>query len=152
MAKASNCSSMAAPRLLVIASGLLVGYFVLVLIMRLAANSRASVGVRIGYDRFTQEALADIVYLYMDGCGHCKQFDPTWLSFHDQYADSLLSAGVSMRKLASDDPSAKSLGVTGFPTVLLVYKTGAEPVQFEGPRTVAGLATFVQTNVPAFVL
>lgn len=135
---------MMAPRWLVVAATLLAGYLVLALVARAVVGGRARLA-----DGFTQVTV-DVIYVYMEGCGHCKQFDPTWKAFTERYGAALAAAGVSARKMRNDDPDAKSLGVGGYPTVLLVYKTGADTTPFDGPRTVDGLAAFVNSNVPAF--
>lgn len=78
----------------------------------------------------------EIVYFYMDGCGHCKDFNPKWGKFVQ---------GTSMQNkkinASSDDPLIKKLGVTGYPTIVVIEgnkKLGT----FEGKRTVENLNTF----------
>lgn len=102
-------------------------------------------------DPFSQQKQADLMYVYMEGCGHCKKFDPTWTAFTKQYKSALKEAGVTVRKLHNGDEAAKGLGLDGFPSVLLISTSGDFPKQiFSGERTVPGLVAFVQTSVPLF--
>lgn len=150
MAKTLSCTAMVAPRWLLVAAGLLVGYLLLVLIMGMVNRARVN---RLRPDSFTQPTF-DLIYVYMERCGHCKQFDPTWTQFQKQNEVALAAAGVTANKLKNDDPRAKALGVGGYPSVLLVSTSvsdqGSIPIPFEGPRTVDGLVTFLRANVPAF--
>lgn len=94
---------------------------------------------------------AEIIYVYMDGCAHCKQFDPTWAAFSSKYKQPLEDAGLSLRKVKNDDGAAKDLGVRGFPSVVLVSKTNDFPQKtYDGQRTVPDLAAFVHDTFPAF--
>lgn len=94
---------------------------------------------------------AELLYVYMDGCTHCKQFDPVWTAFTSKYQRALDDVGLSQRKVKSDDGAAKDLGVRGFPSVVLLSKTNDFPQKtFDRQRTVDDLATFVQESFPAF--
>lgn len=101
--------------------------------------------------RKKKKKTAELIYVYMDGCGHCKEFDPVWSSFNGEYRDSLADVGVSTRKLKNDDRDAKDLGIRAFPSVVLVSETDDFPQKpFSGQRTVSGLASFVQDSFPSF--
>lgn len=98
-----------------------------------------------------QAAAADLKYVYMDGCGHCEQFTPVWTAFVAKYKDALFEAGVTTHKLKNDDKAASGLGLSGYPSVLLVSTTGDFSQQtFSGDRSVQGLAGFIQDNIPSF--
>lgn len=102
-------------------------------------------------ETFAQKVVASLIYVYMDGCGHCKQFDPTWTSFTRKYSDALAQAGVSARKVKGDDAGVKDLGINGFPTVVMLSQTNDFPQKtFDGDRSVSGLASFVHDSFPSF--
>ena len=91
-----------------------------------------------------QEGLAEkheIVYFHMDGCGHCKKFDPTWDAFSSK-------SDMPTRKVSADsgDPLLKSLGVSGFPTVLAVTGGGKKLEAFTDDRTEENLHAFAKKH------
>jgi hypothetical protein len=94
------------------------------------ATSRASTGSTV------------LIYFYMDGCPHCRDFEGDWQAFLLQNRDTLSAKGVVPRRLPSDSHEAREFKVTSFPTVLLVA-SGTAPVVFAGERSVAGLVSFV---------
>lgn len=99
----------------------------------------------------SQASQAKLFYVYMEGCAHCKHFDGAWTAFVDRYRSSLEGVGVSASRIRSDDATAKRLGVSGYPSILLVSTTGAFPPRlFDGPRTSVNLASFVKESFPAF--
>lgn len=109
-------------------------------------RSRVTKGPR---DGGVTSGQAQLLYVYMDGCGHCKRFDPVWSAFTDRYSSALEDAGVSTRRINSADGAAKGLGLTGYPSIVLISQTGAfAPRLFEAQRTPANLASFVQDSFP----
>lgn len=94
---------------------------------------------------------ARLIYVYMDGCGHCRAFDPVWTSFTRTYRKALQEAGVEPVRLRNDDRAADALSVHGYPTVVLISDLGDfSQTTFEGQRTGPGLASFVENSFPAF--
>lgn len=89
-----------------------------------------------------------LFYVHMAGCGHCQRFDPVWTEFESRYRTALRDVGVAAHRIRNDDAAAKRLGVTGFPSILLVTPTEA-PRVFDGKRTVAHIASFVRESFPA---
>ena len=82
-----------------------------------------------------------LVYFHMDGCGHCKKFNPTWDKFASSYNGSLKIKKLE-RKEAGEDMLQK-YQVQGFPTILLLDGQGNKK-EFDGERTVAGLESFTK--------
>ena len=82
----------------------------------------------------------ELVYFYMNGCGHCKKFSPTW----DQFASSY-NGNLKIRKVERADAGSEleTYQIKGFPTVLLLDGNGGKK-EFEGERTIQGLESFVQ--------
>lgn len=144
MARPTGKSVCTGSRLLAVAlaaTGLLI---VLLLVRRWTGRPREN--------RAGSATQANLFYVHMEGCAHCLRFDAVWTAFEDRYRTSLEDVGVSPRRIRSDDAQAKRLGITGYPSILLVSTTGAFPPRvFEGQRTPANLASFVKESFPAFV-
>ena len=83
----------------------------------------------------------ELVYFYMNGCGHCKNFSPTW----DQFASGY-SGNLKVRKVERSDAGSEldTYQVKGFPTVLLLDGNGGKK-EFQGDRTIQGLESFIQS-------
>lgn len=149
MVKARSCSSPAqltALMVLVIISFLIVSVLCQTVSRRTTAYSN-----RTAPETFKQQMTTELIYVYTEGCAHCKQFDPTWTSFTQKYSDDLTTAGVKARRVKSDDSSIEDLGVRGYPAVVLLSRTNDFPQKvFDGERSVPGLAGFVQENIPSF--
>lgn len=83
----------------------------------------------------------ELVYFYMNGCGHCKNFSPTW----DQFASSY-NGNLNIRKVERADAGSEldNYQIKGFPTVLLLDGNGGKK-EFDGERTIKGLESFAQS-------
>lgn len=133
-------------------------YAALLVTMPLAIYLTASTYVkRDGYtDRGGEVRISDdagrgrLLYVYMHGCGWCKKFDPVWQAFVNRYGGALKKAGLTVKKMTSDDDEAKRLSIRGYPSVMFVPSVGGGQVPFDGERTVEGLASFVAANVDSF--
>ena len=82
----------------------------------------------------------ELVYFYMNGCGHCKKFSPTWDQFSQGY-----NGDLNIRKVERADASDEldKYQIKGFPTVLLLDGNGGKK-EFDGERTIQGLESFVK--------
>ncbi len=82
----------------------------------------------------------ELVYYYMNGCGHCKKFSPVW----DQFASSY-SGNLKIRKVERNDAGDElnQYQIQGFPTVLLLDGNGGKK-EFQGDRTIEGLNSFIK--------
>ncbi len=82
----------------------------------------------------------ELVYFYMNGCGHCKKFSPVWDQFAGNYKGNL-----NIRKVERADASDEldKYQIKGFPTVLLLDGNGGKK-EFYGERTIQGLESFVK--------
>ena len=93
----------------------------------------------------TSDAKFSLVYVYMNGCGWCARFSPTWDAFTVKYQGSLSSSGVTLIKVESTTTGAVAYKVTGYPAVMLVDGKGKQ-IRHEGDRTEAGLLKFLSDN------
>jgi thiol-disulfide isomerase/thioredoxin len=88
---------------------------------------------------------AQIVFMYMNGCGWCERMKPEWDKFVAQNAGALGALGVQAASYERSDPAAAAYSayVKGYPTVLFV-KPGATPIAYDGDRTADALMAFVR--------
>ena len=80
-----------------------------------------------------------ITYFYMNGCGHCEKFTPTWESFSNQYKGPVKLK--KMERTEAGESLLKKYNVRGFPTVIMIDDNG-KGKPFEGDRTVDALEKF----------
>lgn len=83
-----------------------------------------------------------IIYFHMDGCGHCRRFDPTWKEFKNKHEEELKQKGVKLASYESREPLARELDISGFPSIVFVTSEGEKKDTFKGPRTVTELVLF----------
>jgi len=91
-------------------------------------------------DSMNKDKSTKLVYFYMDGCGHCKKFTPTW--------DKFCSANSSTIKTYKFEQSQvkeqiDSYAISGFPAVLLLDENNAKIDEYNGQRTLEGLTSYV---------
>ena len=83
-----------------------------------------------------------LVFLHMDGCGHCDKFMPEW-----KKATVSNKTDIQMVDYESSTPEgsklAKEHGVTGFPSVMLLSNSKKD---YDGERTESGLLSFLEAN------
>lgn len=92
-----------------------------------------------------------VVFLHMDGCGHCETFKPVWAQFRAKHGDELQARGIALVDMERatwskwlSDHGVAPIDVRGFPTVLLIDEaTHAEKSRFEEDRTVDALHHWV---------
>lgn len=84
-----------------------------------------------------------LVYFYMNGCGHCKNFMPEWDSFQKSYKGPI---GVKKVEASEDQSLVSKLHVSGFPTVLLLDGKNNKIDEFNGQRTEKDLTQFCKKH------
>lgn len=126
-------------------------FLIVLLILAIVYQLLFPVKVLDAIEKFTQSSSSNLIYVYMDGCGHCQRFDPIWEDFNKTYRNALRQSGVSTEKLRNDDRAATAYSEHGFPNVVLVSRSGDfSQTTFEGQRTVQGLAAFVAGTISTF--
>jgi len=85
------------------------------------------------------------VEFYAPWCGHCKSLAPKWEKLGEKFADSDSLVIAKMDATAND--VSPSLGVRGFPTLILFKNDGSEPVKYEGGREVKDMSKWLKENV-----
>jgi hypothetical protein len=144
----SNCTAGSAPTWVVWSAIAVVVVLTLVLAWLLIRR-----WVRPAAETFAEakKAADKVVFMYMNGCGWCTKFEPTWDEFTSVAAPKL---GVETEKLERSEEGAKEYmkHVEGFPTILFVNGTTGQVTVFDGERTIEGLTAFVKkesSQVPA---
>ena len=77
----------------------------------------------------------------MNGCGHCKNFSPTWDQFASRY-----SGNLKLRKVERADAGSEldKYQIKGFPTVLLLDGKGGKK-EFQAIELFKGLESICQS-------
>tara|TARA_B100000989_G_scaffold272040_1_gene229212 strand:+ start:328 stop:747 length:420 start_codon:yes stop_codon:yes gene_type:complete len=80
-----------------------------------------------------------LTYYYMEGCGHCNNFNPIWDEFTSGYSGP---PEVTFEKIESKNAPSS---VKGFPTVVLTKADGSTS-EFNADRTVGELQNFISNQ------
>ena len=66
-----------------------------------------------GMENFTGSSGKELIYFWMDGCPHCKDFDPVWIDV----CEKIKTKGeLGCKKVeASEGSLAQDMGINGFP-------------------------------------
>ena len=87
-----------------------------------------------------------LVYFHMNGCGHCKNFDPEWSKFEGSNKQSGSVVGTCKIEASSGHEGLKKCKVKGFPTLVLTDRDFNPIKPYSGARKSDGLAAFVAAN------
>lgn len=84
-----------------------------------------------------------IVVLYKSsGCHHCVAMQPQWQELKDN-----APRGVECQEIDSSDvESVQRAGVRGFPTIMMYYSDGRDPVVYSGNRSTESLLRFASSR------
>ena len=142
----SSCSASAAPKWLVWSAVAFVAILSLVLAWTFV---RRWMKPGMANEAFSDPKHSDkVIFLFMNGCGWCTKFEPTWEEFSKDAAPKL---GVETFKFERSEEGAKEYmkHVEGFPTILFVNGATGKVSVFDGERTVEGLTAFVKAESSA---
>ena len=96
-----------------------------------------------------------IIYFHMKGCPHCEKFKPEWDKFAAKPPDGIkVEEPIEAKEMTAEH---KKLGVSGFPSVILVDGSGKRLASLDekekelkdagvDSRTQAGLNKFVEID------
>jgi thiol-disulfide isomerase/thioredoxin len=88
----------------------------------------------------TSDNSTKLVYFYMDGCGHCNKFTPTWDKFCSANSTSIKTYKFEQAQVKEQ---ITTYTITGFPTILLLDKNNAKIDEYNGERSVEALTSYV---------
>ena len=80
-----------------------------------------------------------LTYYYMEGCGHCKNFNPIWDEFTSDYKGP---PTITFEKIESKNAPSS---VKGFPTIILTKSDGSTS-EFNAKRTIGELQNFIDNQ------
>ena len=84
-----------------------------------------------------------MVYCHMNGCGHCKNFNPIWEQFMN--GSKLQTLNYAKFEASEHSEFMDKMGVQGYPTVIAVDSDGNKIKEHDGPRTVEALNDFANS-------
>ena len=98
-------------------------------------------------EHFESKQKKRLVVVHAQWCGHCKELlkeGGVWEGVKKKLP------GVTVEEIdeAADPETVKSLNVTSFPTVL-VMEGSTSVAQFDGDRTIDGIAEFALKHIPS---
>jgi len=110
------------------------------------ADNSGPVKVVVGstFDQIVLDDSKDVlVEFYAPWCGHCKSLEPKYTELGKMFAADNTAVIAKIDATANDSPA----DVQGFPTLIL-YPAGDKqnPVNYEGERTVKGMASWFNAN------
>jgi len=88
----------------------------------------------------TSDNSTKLVYFYMDGCGHCKNFTPTWDKFCSANSSSIKTYKFEQAQVREQ---INTYAISGFPTILLLDENNAKIDEYNGERTLEALTSYV---------
>ena len=85
----------------------------------------------------------EFVLYHMKGCPHCTKMMPEWSKFESNNKSGVKTRSVEQSQ-APDE--IKKLGISGFPSLLLLDGNGNKIKNYSGPRTANAFAEFCSQN------
>ncbi|KAF6008612.1 hypothetical protein HII12_004090 [Brettanomyces bruxellensis] len=86
-----------------------------------------------------------LVKYYAPWCGHCKRLAPIFKALADVYAaDEASKDKVVLAEIDHTANDIPGVDIQGYPTLILYPADGSEPVEFQGQRTLEGMANFIK--------
>ena len=84
-----------------------------------------------------------LVYFYMDGCGHCKNFTPIWNKFCSANSSTIKTYKFEQSKVRE---KITEYNISGFPTILLLDENNAKIDEYNGERSIEALTSYVNSR------
>ena len=83
------------------------------------------------------------VLFHWKNCGHCKKMMPEWQKFETMY-----SGKIGVGRVEKDDAPeyVKKLGVTGFPTIMLLDENDKKIEHYSGERKAEAFMNFLKNK------
>ena len=94
-------------------------------------------------DSMNKDNSKKLVYFYMNGCGHCKNFTPTWDKFCSANSSSIKTYKFEQSQVQEQ---ISSYSISGFPTILLLDENNAKIDEYSGERSVEALTSYVNSR------
>lgn len=116
--------------------------FVLCALLFCVASAEVQVATKDNFDKIVSGDLT-LVKFYAPWCGHCKTLAPEFIKAAEMLAGVATLAEVDCTK---EEALAEKYEVKGFPTLYL-FRNGEKVKDYDGPRTAAGIASYMKAQV-----
>ena len=94
-------------------------------------------------DSMLSDKSTKLVYFYMNGCGHCKNFTPIWNQFSSANSSSIKTYKFEQAQVREQ---IKEYNISGFPTILLLDENNAKIDEYSGERSIKALTSYVNSR------
>ena len=94
-------------------------------------------------DSMNNDNSTKLVYFYMNGCGHCKNFTPIWDQFCSANSSSIKTYKFEQAQVREQ---ITEYNISGFPTILLLDENNAKIDEYSGERSVEALTSYVNSR------
>merc|ERR1711962_38191 len=84
-----------------------------------------------------------LVEFYAPWCGHCKSLEPIYNELGEKFKDS---ADIVIAKMDATANEVEEVKVEGFPTIKLFKKGDNKIIDYNGKRTLEGMAAFLESD------
>ena len=84
-----------------------------------------------------------LVFFYMNGCGHCDKFMPTWEEVKSEYSGAIT---LTDKESASATSDIEKFKIKGFPAILLVDSNNNKIKEYNGDRSKSDVMKFLKDN------
>jgi thiol-disulfide isomerase/thioredoxin len=84
-----------------------------------------------------------LVFFYMNGCGHCDKFMPTWEEVKSEYSGAIT---LTEKESASATSDIEKFKIKGFPAILLVDSNNNKIKEYNGDRSKPDVMKFLKDN------
>jgi len=82
----------------------------------------------------------EVVFYHMNGCGMCESITPEWDSFVEENPD------ITTRKVESGEAEATEMGISSYPTILLLDGDGQIVAEFDDEHNAENFKIFYDDN------
>lgn len=107
------------------------------------------------YEKARKEGMPTFVRVHARWCGHCQELEPVWNELRDWHEknvknkksplESILLLSVEDTELERAKEKYPELHADGYPSLMMV-RNGRVQNQFQGPRSLPSLKTFVENQ------
>lgn len=107
------------------------------------------------YEKARKEGMPTFVRVHARWCGHCQELEPVWNELKDWHEknvknkksplESILLLSVEDTELERAKEKYPELHADGYPSLMMV-RNGRVQNQFQGPRSLPSLKTFVENQ------
>ena len=84
-------------------------------------------------------------YIYMQSCGHCKNFNPVWEELKTEVEKQSINIKLEKLDLQAEENKEKCEGISGAPTIVYIG-TDDKSTEYKGERNVNEIINFLKNQ------